>query len=120
MNMAYFPFSERRDTFAFTCTHILDGEGEIRLVTHHFDDGSYEFLCGEEGHEAAHAVIITIGELLDLDPPSGWSATCQWAAAPSVRTKAAPGSFPSWPTSSGTRPARDVCPNSCGLKSLHR
>ena len=69
--MAYFPFSERRDTFAFTCTHILDGEGEIRLVTHHFDDGSYEFLCGEEGHEAAHAVIITIGELLDLDPSIG-------------------------------------------------
>ena len=66
--MTYFPFAERRDTFAFTCTHILDGEGEIRLVTHHFDDGSYEFLCGEEGHAAAHAVIITIGELLDLDP----------------------------------------------------
>ena len=66
--MAYYPFSERKDTLVFTCTHILDGLSPVRLVTHHFDDGSWQFLCGEEGHGPADAVIITLGELLELDP----------------------------------------------------
>ena len=116
--MTYFPFAERRDTFAFTCTHILDGEGEIRLVTHHFDDGSYEFLCGEEGHAAAHAVIITIGELLDLDPSIALVSDLPVAAAPCGRTSKVPGNFPNWRTRSGILPARDACPNPDDLTPL--
>lgn len=65
--MAYFPLSERPGMLVFTCTHILDGEADVRLVTHHFDDGSWEFLCGEASHTDANAVIITIGELLAID-----------------------------------------------------
>ncbi|MBE6854217.1 MAG: hypothetical protein E7501_01020 [Ruminococcus sp.] len=65
--MAYYPFSQRPGMLAFTCTHVMDGEADIRLVTHHFDDGSWEFLCNTPTHTDAEAVIITIGELLKLD-----------------------------------------------------
>lgn len=47
--MTYFPFAERRDTFAFTCTHILDGEREIRLVTHHSTMAAMNFSAARRG-----------------------------------------------------------------------
>lgn len=65
--MAHYPFSDRPDLLVLTCTHILDGESDITTVCHHFDDNTWEFVCGcqHAGHEA---VAITVGELCDLDP----------------------------------------------------
>jgi hypothetical protein len=80
--MAYYPFSERKNLLVFTCTHILDGEKNINLVTHHFDDNSWEFLCGE-AHKDEDAVIISIDEICNIDKsieklcdlPVGYCAT---------------------------------------------
>ncbi|MCQ2465480.1 MAG: hypothetical protein MJ095_07855 [Oscillospiraceae bacterium] len=65
--MAYFPFSERKGMLCFTCTHVLEDKKPITFVTHHFDDNNWQFLCSSE-HSDAEAVIISIGELLEIDP----------------------------------------------------
>ena len=62
----YFPFSERKDLYVFICTHILDGRKPIKFVTHHFDDGNWQFLCGGM-HSESDAVIISIQEVCELD-----------------------------------------------------
>lgn len=64
--MAYFPFYERPDLLVFTCTHVLDGEAPVSFVAHHFDDGSWEFLCGAV-HKSEDAVITGVMELVHLD-----------------------------------------------------
>lgn len=64
--MAQYPFSARQDLLVLTCLHVLEG-ADITMVCHHFDDNSWEFLCGG-GHTDEDAVVITIGELCALDP----------------------------------------------------
>ena len=64
--MAHFPFSSRPDLLVLTCTHVLSG-GDIKLVCHHFEDNSWEFLCGCE-HTAEDAIVLTVGELCETDP----------------------------------------------------
>lgn len=64
--MQYFPFSERRELLVFCCTHILDGDEYVCLVNHHFDDNNWVFLCNCE-HTDLDAVIVSIGELCDVD-----------------------------------------------------
>lgn len=66
--MGMFPFSQRRELLVFTCSHILEDGRPILLVTHHEDDSNWQFLCGGETHDDASAVIVSLGELLDLDP----------------------------------------------------
>lgn len=63
--MAHFPFSKRPDLLVLTCTHVLSG-GDVTLVCHHFDDNSWEFLCGCE-HTEEEAVVLTVGELCEMD-----------------------------------------------------
>lgn len=65
--MAHYPFSERKDLLVMTCTHVLEG-ADITLICHHFEDNSWEFLCGCENHTAEHATVLTVGELCENDP----------------------------------------------------
>ncbi|MBE6841906.1 MAG: hypothetical protein E7510_03630 [Ruminococcus sp.] len=65
--MSYYPFSERSGMLVFTCTHVLEDNKPITFVTHHFDDNNWQFSCSST-HTDADAVIITIGELCELDP----------------------------------------------------
>lgn len=65
--MGYFPFSERPGMLCFTCCHVLEDNKPITFVTHHFDDNNWQFVCGSE-HSDADAVIISIGELCEIDP----------------------------------------------------
>ena len=53
---------------AFTCSHVAAKEAPCLLVTHHKEDGTWEFMCGAEGHTASDAVVSTVGELLLADP----------------------------------------------------
>ncbi len=80
--MHYYPFSEHPEKLVFTCCHFLEGEKPLTFAAHHFDDNNWQFLCSEH-HADTDAVIITIGELLELDPsieelcdlPVGYLAT---------------------------------------------
>lgn len=65
--MAYYPFSKRPDTLVLTCLHVLDG-ADITTVYHHFNDNAWEFICGCENHTDEDAVVITVGELCEMDP----------------------------------------------------
>lgn len=65
--MPHYPFDKRADMLVFTCAHVLDGEADITMVCHHFDDNVWEFLCPGE-HTDDDAVVTTVGELLALDP----------------------------------------------------
>jgi len=64
--MAYYPFSERPGMLVFTCCHVLEDNRPVTFVTHHFDDNNWQFLCSCS-HQDADAVIITVGEMCDLD-----------------------------------------------------
>ncbi|MCQ2417104.1 MAG: hypothetical protein MJ071_04750 [Oscillospiraceae bacterium] len=64
--MAHFPFSERPDLLVLTCTHILEGS-DIKLVCHHFDDNTWEFMCGAS-HTEEDAIVLSVGELCAEDP----------------------------------------------------
>ncbi|MDO5559345.1 MAG: hypothetical protein Q4F95_07065 [Oscillospiraceae bacterium] len=65
--MKYYPFSDKPGMLVFTCCHVLENQKSITIVTHHFDDNNWQFLCNK-AHTDADAVITTIGELCELDP----------------------------------------------------
>ena len=64
--MAYYPFQDRKEQLALTCTHVLEG-ADITLVCHHFDDNTWEFVCGGV-HTEDDAIVLSIGELCESDP----------------------------------------------------
>ena len=64
--MAHYPFSDRPDLLVLTCLHVLDG-ADITTVCHHFNDNAWEFIC-EGAHTDEDAVVMTVGELCELDP----------------------------------------------------
>lgn len=65
--MAYYPFSQKPGLLVFTCSHILEDNKPITFVTHHFDDNNWQFLCNCK-HQDIDAVIISIGEICEIDP----------------------------------------------------
>lgn len=75
------PFADPDNMAVFCCRHVLEG-APILYVTHHEEDGAWQFLCGEGGHESEHARVVCLGcmatrdrALLPLaDLPLGWSA----------------------------------------------
>ena len=93
------PFADPRDAEAITLDRILRGESPLRLAVRD-DDGSWQFLDGEQVFEA-DAVLVTLFEMLQFDPSlseladlTGWSA---WREAPG-----SPGRVPR-----ATRPPND-------------
>jgi len=53
------------DLACIACVHVLDGE-PISLIVRDGDD-DWQFLCGED-HDDVHARIVSLGEVLELDP----------------------------------------------------
>ncbi len=82
-HMAHYPFSERPDLLVLTCTHVLEG-GDVTVVCHHFNDNTWEFICGGT-HTEEDAIVLSVGELCEMDPtlnlvcdlPVGGAATRQ-------------------------------------------
>lgn len=62
-----FAFTEPENTTCFTCTHVLDQKQPVLYVTHDEEDGGWQFLCGQEGHEAADARIASLKNIVALD-----------------------------------------------------
>ena len=41
-----FPFKDKPNIACITCSHILDENKPILYVSHDYDDGCWQFLCG--------------------------------------------------------------------------
>jgi len=51
-----------------SCSHVIKDQYPILLVSHDIDDGGWQFLCGKESHSEKDAIIIGLGEILEMDP----------------------------------------------------
>ena len=83
--MAHFPFTERPDVLVLTCTHVLEG-GDVKLVCHHFDDNTWEFMCGGE-HTEEDAIVMSVGELCEMDASLNLLCDLPVGAAASRRSR---------------------------------
>ncbi len=87
------PFADPPDTACFTTTHVLDGSHEIHHVTHHAEDGAWNFLPPLIWEDSTMRVVglSTIAELDETvlevaDLPFGWRASRARRGASWVRT----------------------------------
>lgn len=62
-----YKFQDPENTACFVCDHVLNRLRPILHVTHD-EDGSWQFLCGYDGHEMSNAKILTLKEVTQLDP----------------------------------------------------
>lgn len=67
MESPAYQFEQPMNTACFTCTHVVRESAEILHVTHDADDGGWQFLCGRD-HAAADAMILCMGEIVEIDP----------------------------------------------------
>ena len=84
--MAHFPFTERPDMLVLTCTHVLEGS-DVKLVCHHFEDNTWEFMCGGI-HTEDDAIVLSVGELCEADPSLHLLCDLPVGAAASRESKA--------------------------------
>lgn len=66
--MAHYPFSKRPDLLVLTCTHVVEEGKDITMVCHHFDDNTWEFICDGAHTSEEEAIVLSIGELCEMDP----------------------------------------------------
>lgn len=64
-----FPFEDVPNTLCFTCCHVVNEHRPILYVSHD-EDGLWQFLCGKT-HSVEEAVVVSLAEILKLDPTVG-------------------------------------------------
>jgi hypothetical protein len=62
-----FKFKEPENTACFVCDHVMNMERPILLVTHDFEDGSWQFLCGQTDHSEGNIRIISLKNATKID-----------------------------------------------------
>ncbi|MDP0491418.1 MAG: DUF2185 domain-containing protein [Verrucomicrobiota bacterium JB023] len=63
-----FKFTSPENEACFTCKHVLDEKKPILYVSHDEDDGGWQFLCGADIHEETDAKIVSLLEIVKIDP----------------------------------------------------
>ena len=66
-NKTDYKFKEPKNTACFVCNHVLEKNRPILFVSHESNDGSWQFLCGENDHSEENIRIISIEEAIKLD-----------------------------------------------------
>jgi hypothetical protein len=61
-------FTDPENTACITCCHVLERTASILHVTHDEDDGGWQFLCGADGHTMEHAKVLSMCEIVEIDP----------------------------------------------------
>ena len=61
-----FPFKDKPNIACITCSHILDENKPILYVSHDYDDGCWQFLCGKE-HGIKDSRVVALSEIYKLD-----------------------------------------------------
>jgi hypothetical protein len=62
-----FKFTESENTACFTCDHILSRERPILYASHDAEDGTWQFMCGQEDHTETNAKIISLKQAVEID-----------------------------------------------------
>lgn len=62
-----FKFKDEETKPTFVCSHVLNKEKPI-LYASHDSDGDWQFLCGGDDHTEADANIISLKQVVELDP----------------------------------------------------
>jgi len=62
-----FKFKEPENTACFTCDHVVSKQRPILYASHDADDGSWQFMCGQNDHTAANAKIISLKQATEID-----------------------------------------------------
>jgi len=66
-NKTEYKFKEAENTACFVCDHVLSKQRPILYVTHDKEDGSWQFLCGQDDHTEANAKIISLKNATVID-----------------------------------------------------
>jgi len=62
-----FKFKEPENTACFTCDHVVNRQRPILYASHDADDGSWQFMCGQNDHTPANAKIISLKQATEID-----------------------------------------------------
>jgi hypothetical protein len=62
-----FKFSEKESTACFSCDHVVNKERPILYVSHDAEDGSWQFLCGQDDYTEANGKIISLKNATEID-----------------------------------------------------
>ena len=92
------PFADPENVAVFTVADIVRCRSPILRVCHDEDDGAWQFLTGEPLPEESEWMLITLSELVQIDPsvrllaklPFGWKAersgpSEEWKISPQER-----------------------------------
>jgi hypothetical protein len=101
MTQDAWPFEDPPNVAAITVRQIVHGARPILLVAHDDDDGSWQFLTGED-LDVADGMLVSLKSMIDRDPslaeladlPLGWHAWrdqvgSPWQRGPQPEEKAA-------------------------------
>jgi len=62
-----FKFKEAENTACIVCSHILSKQLPI-LYAAHDAEGDWQFLCGKDNHTEENAKVISLKEVVEIDP----------------------------------------------------
>lgn len=66
-NKTEYKFREAENTACIVCDHVLSKQRPILFVSHDREDGSWQFLCGQDDHTEANAKIISLKGATEID-----------------------------------------------------
>ena len=61
-----FLFKNSEEKVCFSCVHVIKNGQPILHVAHDLD-GDWQFMCGKEDHSTSEGMIISLGEIVELD-----------------------------------------------------
>jgi hypothetical protein len=67
-NKSTYKFKEPENTACFTCDHVLSKQRPILYASHDSEDGTWQFMCGQDDHTEANAKIISLKQATEIDP----------------------------------------------------
>jgi hypothetical protein len=91
--MNNWPFDDPEDVVTITLTQIMNDGHPILYVSHDADDGTWQFLTGDQV-EMSDAMVVTLRSIFQFDPsigeladlPLGWCAERSAVGMPWQRT----------------------------------
>lgn len=66
-NKTEYKFKEAENTACFVCDHVLSKQRPILYAAHDKEDGSWQFLCGQDDHTETNAKIISLKHATKID-----------------------------------------------------
>ena len=64
---ARYAFKEPENTACFVCDHVLNKQRPILYASHDDEDGTWQFLCGQNDHTEANAKLISLKQVTEID-----------------------------------------------------